>query len=703
MRAHRLLWLSGIALCSLSPGHAAAQESAFGTQPAPSPQVPERPGAPAAEPITVDPLGVALRSMDMRRKVAQLMLVTMQGAFLPTSEDIAFLSLYTPGGVIIPQLPDPENASGYVSLVRQAEQRAGIPLLVGADLYQLGRGRSKLPSGFVQLPSLMAVAAAEDEDTTAKLAKLLAEYMAAMGFNLHMGPSLVLAPTLPEAQGTVHCLGSDPAFTSEAGNTILKAFSEQKVLAMPLGFPGGGGNRAGNSPAVLLTPKPLLRETDLLPYMRAIEQGAGILHVGNTLVPSLDTLGRPASLSKSVLHDLLREELRFQGVIVAGPLDSADIVTTYDPVEAAVMALENGADMLYWRGPDNRVMRVIDKVVWAVHEKQLSEARINQALSRILALKARQLPAPPEPEVSKKKSKKPKVLREGWRKRLLPKMKRSDKKLAKVQKKGPIADLAHAVERRSITVVQNRGQVLPLTEAKSMPILVTGVVGVEELHEAMTKHIKHISQQVIATAQRLGQIEDFEINRITSHIKGIRTVVCIFTDAVRPEGTTRLIRALKDSGVTVVAVLLGYPGNLPYLAEADGIVLAYTAGAAYAESLLAVADVLMGEGPVRIVAMEDDLELRAGEARVFDAREVIRVPAGRLPLTVSDQYPAGLSLAYDAASAIKKVVWDFGNRERRKEERTEYAYDRPGRYPIALTVTDAKGNTVSRTFHAVVR
>lgn len=623
-----------------------------------------------------DPLGYAMANMTLQQKVSQLMMVTMSGSHQPTAQDLAYLKAYTPGAAIIPKILKPTFAAVYVTKLRGAQQLNGVPMWVGTNLYRLTRNERDELSEFIQLPSPLSLAAANDPATTQAVAELMAEHLTAMGFNLHLGPSLELAATLPTAEGTVYTLGSDPQFIADTFATTRAVFDTYGILPVPLGFPGGGANRQRKTSAVLLTPPGNLRETDLLPFIRAVEAKTPIIHVGNTLVPTLDPASPPACTSEAVLSGLLRKELGYEGIVLAGPMDSQDVAGVMDPVEAALRALRGGADMLYWNGASNTEMRAVDNIVLAVMEKRLDEARIDEALRRVLTYKFAHL--------------------------LTRTAALTEKGAVHLEKQRQLARRVQAIEQQAITVVQNQGGILPLTKGGSMPIGVTGTVGVEILTKSLEKHIKPISQQPITTARHIGEIKDFEINRITSHIRGIKTVVVVLTDTDRPEGQVRLVKELQDKGARVVVILLGYPRNLPYLANADAVVLAYCDPAKFAETIGAMGNILVGEAPIGFRTVNRDIGLKLGETRTFNAHDFVRIPAGRLPVTLSERFPVGTSAPYNTETALKKVQWDFGDGGKSKDGKTSHSFAKPGRYPITLTVTGTTGNTASYTFHVVV-
>ena len=131
-------------------------------------EIPEVPS-----PEDEDPIATALEEMSLRKKVAQLMVVTMAGSHQPSAEDVAFLKSYPPGGVIIRKILKPSYASVYVTKVRGVEQITGIPLWVGTNIYRLTTAEREELNEFIQLPSPLSLAAANDPATTEALAELL--------------------------------------------------------------------------------------------------------------------------------------------------------------------------------------------------------------------------------------------------------------------------------------------------------------------------------------------------------------------------------------------------------------------------------------------------------------------------------------------------------------------------------------------------
>jgi len=95
----------------------------------------------------------------------------------------------------------------------------------------------------------------------------------------------------------------------------------------------------------------------------------------------------PASLSAPVMRDLIRNELKYQGIIVAGRWDAGDIKRQRDPAQAALMALAAGADMLYWGASGQPVLKGVETIARAVEGGSLDRAVVQSACDRVIKLK----------------------------------------------------------------------------------------------------------------------------------------------------------------------------------------------------------------------------------------------------------------------------------------------------------------------------
>lgn len=641
-------------------GEAPAEDKAVG---APSPLERPAPG---------------VRAIELEHKIAQLFIITLNGLYTPNNVERTLLRDFPPGGVIIPAIARPIHAVEYVRALRGTwmEKEYGVPMLIGANINVLTQHRLNSDTGFGELPSSLSVGAGFAADVTRDLGRLIGGDMDAMGFNFHLGPALDLAPRLTGATGTTLCLGSDPALTAQAARALVEGITERGIVCAVTGFPGGGYDRIGDGPAVLTTPKSIVASRELVPYREAIAGGARIVHVGNTLVPTLDESGDPASLSEEVIGGVLRGVMAFDGLVIAGPMDAKDIAVKHKLTEAAVRSLRAGADMLYFMGSAEQAGRAIAGVAAVVRAGKLDEAVIDGAFERVKAFKALgELGARPLPEAARAE---------------------------KIESDRQHVDIPIEVIRRSVTLAQNRGGVLPLTREANMPVGVTGVVGAQELRDALAKHFKDVAYQPIATAKYIGRVQEFEIKRVTKSFEGVNTVVCVFSAETAVREQAELARAIQAQGSRVVAVLVGYPNALKSFAEADAIVLAYDDAERIELTMRAVADVLAGDAPIAVLPGVQEVKHAANDPMTFSLKDVVRSPSGTLPITVEGAWRAGFGLSYEGLPSVAKTSWDFGDGSKSKDHDTTHAYIAAGRYAVALEVTDRQGKVSAGQFTVVV-
>ncbi|HBR03837.1 MAG TPA: hypothetical protein DD738_14645, partial [Ruminiclostridium sp.] len=130
----------------------------------------------------------------------------------------------------------------------------------------------------------------------------------------------------------------------------------------------------------------------LLPFCSGIEAGAEMVMMGHLMTPEITDNGLPATLSRSIVEGVLREQLGFDGVIITDGLEMSAITAFYSEEEAVVMAVEAGIDILLL---PNDFSKAYNAVLTAVMDGRISEERIDESVIRILALKLRAISGKP--------------------------------------------------------------------------------------------------------------------------------------------------------------------------------------------------------------------------------------------------------------------------------------------------------------------
>jgi beta-glucosidase-like glycosyl hydrolase len=263
------------------------------------------------------------------------------------------------------------------TLTEDLNTRSRVPLLIGADLE---RGAGQQFAGETSLPPLAAIASLEDVQAIRRSAAVTAREAREVGVNWIYAPDcdLDIEPDNPII-GT-RSFGGDPERVGEFAAAWIDACQAEGVLASAKHFPGHGRTTVDSHkelPRVDVSAE-TLRNTDLVPFRRAIERGVASVMSAHVSFPAFDPSGAPATLSKPILTGLLREELEFTGLVVTDALIMEGVLGGGES-EAVVRALEAGCDCLLYLENMPAAQKAIQK---AIDDKRLDASRIQQSVER---------------------------------------------------------------------------------------------------------------------------------------------------------------------------------------------------------------------------------------------------------------------------------------------------------------------------------
>jgi beta-glucosidase-like glycosyl hydrolase len=263
------------------------------------------------------------------------------------------------------------------ALTEDLHSKSRTALLIGADLE---RGAGQQFAGQTALPPLAAIASLEDVQAIRRAAALTAREARELGLNWIYAPDcdIDVEPNNPIV-GT-RSFGSDPDRVGEYAAAWIDACQSEGALACAKHFPGHGRTTVDSHkelPRVDVSGE-LLRETDLVPFRRAIERGVASIMSAHVAFPTIDPTGTPATLSKPILTGLLRNELEFTGLVVTDALIMEGVLGGGES-EAVVRALDAGCDCLLYPANTAESERAVQK---AIDEKRLDAERIYQSIER---------------------------------------------------------------------------------------------------------------------------------------------------------------------------------------------------------------------------------------------------------------------------------------------------------------------------------
>ena len=272
------------------------------------------------------------------------------------------------------------------ALANRLQEAAKLPLLMASD-YEWGPAMRV--EGASRFPVAMAMGAGASEDDIEFQAEVTAREARALGIYLLLNPVLDLNTNPANTVINTRSFGEDPEQAARLGAAYIQRAQELGVLTTAKHFPGHGATAVDShlSMPVVRSDRERLRNVELVPFAAAVDAGVAAVMMAHIAVPALGgPADKPAAISKEVLQGALRGELGFEGLIVSDALDMGGArAGTWDG-EVAVAAVEAGVDMLLVP-PDPLV--TYESVLRGVRRGELSEARIDDAVRRILQAKAR--------------------------------------------------------------------------------------------------------------------------------------------------------------------------------------------------------------------------------------------------------------------------------------------------------------------------
>ena len=262
-------------------------------------------------------------------------------------------------------------------LTEDLHSKSRVPLLIGADLE---RGAGQQFTGQTALPPLAAIASLEDLQAIRRSAAVSAREAKSLGINWIYAPDcdIDVEPDNPII-GT-RSFGADPERVGEYASAWIDACQAEGVLACAKHFPGHGRTTVDSHKMLPKVNESVetLRETDLVPFRRAIERGVASIMSAHVSFPALDPSGAPATLSRAILTNLLRDELGFSGLVVTDALIMEGVLGGGE-AEAVVGALHAGCDCLLYPTDLATSEAAVQK---AIDDKRLNADEIHAALER---------------------------------------------------------------------------------------------------------------------------------------------------------------------------------------------------------------------------------------------------------------------------------------------------------------------------------
>lgn len=329
----------------------------------------------------------------LRRQIGQLLIAGFNGHTIPT-ELRSLAKEFGLGGVILfaRNVGEPEQVA---ELAFEATRLVpDMPLWVSID--QEGGRVARLKAPFTEWPPMATLGRSGDVSLAERFARALAAELKAVGITLDYAPVLDVHTNPNNPVIGDRALADEAGAVARLGAAIIRTLQAEGIAACGKHFPGHGdtGADSHHELPVVEHPPDRLRQVELLPFKAAVDADVATIMTAHVLVPSLDDK-RPATLSRRVVQELLREELKFQGVILSDDLEMKAVAAEYAVPSAAALAIQAGCDgALICSGDHDTQAAALEGIIHAVEEERIPVARIDDALLRQRRAKERFLASP---------------------------------------------------------------------------------------------------------------------------------------------------------------------------------------------------------------------------------------------------------------------------------------------------------------------
>ncbi|MBP1966278.1 beta-N-acetylhexosaminidase [Paenibacillus aceris] len=533
-----------------------------------------------------------IQDMTLKEKIGQMLLCGFEG-IEATDKLKALIAEHHIGGVIYfaRNVEQTEQVAELSKQLQQiAEDSGTLPLWVSID--QEGGMVARITEGVALMPGQMALAAGailSDErgsDAAYEAALISGKELRALGINLNFAPVLDVNNNPDNPVIGVRSFGESAELVAEFGRRSVQGFQDANVVATAKHFPGHGDTSVDShlDLPTIVHDQERIRALELVPFVKAIENGVDAIMSSHIYFPAFEAEKLPATLSKSVLSGLLREELGYEGVIMTDCMEMNAIAEHYGTVAASVMAIEAGADLVLISHRLDRQIGAIAAIEQAVHEGRISEARIDASVQRLLALKERR--------------------------GLLVPQTGSEAEVGTAEH----CAVAQRLSEASITLVKDEQGLLPLKRVKTLAVTVAAAVssGVDEAYAGPASLGAALAERGLDVLDRVLPLA--EVGGLTGSVlaaaEEAEQIVIGTYNARFHTAQVELVRALQALGKPLVVVALRVPYDLLELPEVSTFIAAYESRPL---ALQSTAKCLLGE-----------LEMK-----------------GRLPVTLGSGYPAG--------------------------------------------------------------
>ena len=328
-------------------------------------------------------------TLDLNKRLGQLFFTGFEGYTL-TKETRTFLQTVQPGGIVFFEC-NIKNKKQVKDLIKEINNCLEIKPFIAVD--EEGGSVERLRNVCTSLPSVWGLSKVGLNELL-KAHEIIADELKELGFNMVFGPVLDINSNKANPIIGTRAISSSPKIASEYGSNIIELYIKKGIIPVAKHFPGHGDLNIDSHLSLPVLNKNLneLEHFELLPFKKAIKSNVPLIMVGHIQLSKIEKDNKkPASLSKTIICDLLKKELGFKGLIITDELNMKGVTKNHPLTNASYEAVLAGDDLLLFNWQIDLTLKAFNYLKEkSIKDKNLI-SRIEESYKRTIQTKKKLL------------------------------------------------------------------------------------------------------------------------------------------------------------------------------------------------------------------------------------------------------------------------------------------------------------------------
>jgi beta-N-acetylhexosaminidase len=338
---------------------------------------------------TPDEIVEHIKNMTLDEKVGQMVISGIDG-YTNDEHSKELVQKYHIGGFILlgQNVKDINQVLSLINSLKKVNTNFGntVPLFIGVD--QEGGRIDRMPPEFKRYPTNKVIGEINNTEFSYSVGKALGQEIKSLGFNMDFAPVLDINSNPKNPIIGDRSFGAASKVVTSLGIKTMKGIQSENIISVVKHFPGHGDTSVDSHKGLPVVNYNLnrLKSFELVPFAEAIGNSADMVMVAHILFPMIDSQ-YPASMSKTIITDILRTDMNFSGIVITDDMTMGAIVKNYDIGEAAVQSVNAGSNIVLVCHDFDKETAVINALKAAAEKGTLSSELIDNSVYKILKLK----------------------------------------------------------------------------------------------------------------------------------------------------------------------------------------------------------------------------------------------------------------------------------------------------------------------------